>query len=273
MINYIYCYTNQVNGKKYVGQTNNLNRRIREHKSHALNPNNANYNNILHKAIRKYGYDNFSIEVLETLFNQDYQTVDQRETYWIEQMQSLISQHGYNVLEGGRNATHSLLSRDTIAEIKSQIKQGVNYTVLSAKYGISKTFLSDINSGKFFYDENEIYPLFKYRIDDDLYRALIEDLEKPELTFKQLSEKYELAESTVKKFNYGQLRQGFYDGEYPIRKITPEDYKAELIIDLLLNTSMPKKDIVKLVNSSDETVRRINLGLTHHQDELTYPLR
>ena len=177
------------------------------------------------------------------------------------------------MLEGGKNATHSLLSIDTIAEIKSQIKQGVNYTVLSAKYGISKTFLSDINSGKFFYDENEIYPLFKYRIDDDLYRALIEDLEKPELTFKQLSEKYELAESTVKKFNYGKLKQGFYNGTYPIRKITPEDYKAELIIDLLLNTSMPKKDIVKLVNSSDETVRRINLGLTHHQDELTYPLR
>ena len=36
-MNYIYCYTNKINQHKYVGQTNNLNRRVREHRSCVFN--------------------------------------------------------------------------------------------------------------------------------------------------------------------------------------------------------------------------------------------
>ena len=273
MINYIYCYTNLINNKKYIGQTNNLERRIREHKSHSFNPNNPNYNNIIHKAIRKYGYENFSIEVIETLIDKTYEQVNDREIYWIDQLKTLISQNGYNVLEGGKNAQHTLLKENDIKDIKEMIKKGTPYTKICNTFGLSKTFISDINTGRFFFEENEIYPLFKYRIDDDTYDMLIEDLEKPELTFKQLSVKYDMAESTIKKFNYGTLRPGFYSGTYPIRKLTPEKYKAQKIIDYLLNTNLSKKEIIRLTNSSDETVRRINLGITQRQDDLTYPLR
>lgn len=33
MIGYIYCYKNVLNGKIYIGQTYDINRRITEHKS------------------------------------------------------------------------------------------------------------------------------------------------------------------------------------------------------------------------------------------------
>lgn len=36
-MNYIYCYTNKINGHQYVGQTNNVERRKREHRSCANN--------------------------------------------------------------------------------------------------------------------------------------------------------------------------------------------------------------------------------------------
>ena len=36
-MNYIYCYTNKINGHQYVGQTNDVERRKREHRSCALN--------------------------------------------------------------------------------------------------------------------------------------------------------------------------------------------------------------------------------------------
>ena len=273
MINYIYCYTNLVNNKKYVGQTDNLDRRIREHKSCSFNLKSVNYNDKIHQAIRKYGLENFSIEVLEILSNKTYDEVNDREGYWIKEKKSLISQHGYNVLDMGRNAWRSFLSQENVKEIKDLIKRGVPYTDICNKYAISKTFVSNINAGFHFTDGNENYPLYRYRISNDIYDALIEDLEKPELTFKQLAEKYNLGESTVKKFNYGTLQNGYYNGEYPIRKITPSQYKANLIIDYLLNTSLSKKEIVKLTNSSDETVRRVNLGLTNKKEDLKYPLR
>jgi hypothetical protein len=58
------------------------------------------------------------------------------------------------------------------------------YSEIQKAYPISKTFISDINNGKSFFDDKEIYPLYSYRISNDIYDALIEDLVKPELTFK-----------------------------------------------------------------------------------------
>lgn len=272
--NYIYCYTNKINSKKYVGQTNNVMRRHNEHMSTAFNSKSVNYNNVFHRALRKYGIDNFNFEILEILNDKSSAEVDEREAFWIKEKHSLVSEHGYNVLEGGRsNGSTTFLSKEAIKDIKAMIKSKTAYDEICKKYGISKTFISDINSGRFFFEENEIYPLCAYRIDKDTYDLLIEDLEKPELTFKELSKKYGLGESTVKKFNYGSLRPGYYNGEYPIRKVTPSEYRAEKIIDLLLNSSYTKSEIVKLTNSSNETVRCINLGKLHHRDYLTYPLR
>lgn len=274
MINYIYCYTNIINNKKYIGQTNNLDRRIREHKSNAFNPKSVNYNSIIHKAFRKYGYENFTLTILEILENENEEKVNEREIYWIKEKQSLISQHGYNILDGGKNKFwKSVFTPQEIENIKKLIKEKNPYDIIVQEYGVSKTFISDINNGKYFYNDKEQYPLCSYRIDDDTYSLLIEDLEKPELTLKQLAEKYNLAESTVKKFNYGTLRPGYYKGEYPIRKITPQDYKADLAIDYLINSNLSKKEIYQLVGISEETLRKINLGERHKKDYLTYPLR
>ncbi len=63
----IYCYTNKINGKKYVGQTNSEKRRLNEHKSNAFNEKSVNYNSIFHKAIRKYGWESFEYEKLEEI--------------------------------------------------------------------------------------------------------------------------------------------------------------------------------------------------------------
>lgn len=274
MVFYIYKYTNLINNKKYIGQTNNIDRRIREHKSNSFNPKSVNYNNKIHQAIRKYGYDNFKIEILEIINDVDnYDLVNEREQYWIKKEKSLLNQCGYNVLEGGKNCWRSFLSLDDIKKIKNMIRSEIPYSEIQQYYPISKTFISDINSGKYFFDSNELYPLCRYRISNEIYDALIEELVKPELTFKELAQKYGLSESTVKKFNYGKLQNGYFQGEYPIRKITPQEYKRLLIKDYLLNTNLSKKEIVSLTGTSDETVRRVNLGLIDKDNELKYPLR
>lgn len=53
-------------------------------------------------------------------------------------------------------------------------------------------FLKHLYGGLYFH-ENVIYPLYKYRIDYEIYDALIEDLLCPELSFKDLALKYGLA--------------------------------------------------------------------------------
>ena len=90
-------------------------------------------------------------------------------------------------------------------DIKNMIIKKSSYNDIVEKYGISKAFISGINLGLYFHDDSIKYPLTPYRIDVDTYDCLIEDLEKPELTLKELAIKYNLSESTVKKFNYGTL--------------------------------------------------------------------
>lgn len=274
MTGYIYCYTNLTNQKKYIGQTNNYQRRINEHKSCSFNPKSVNYNNLLHKAIRKYGHENFLIELLEELPNATQEQVDEREAFWIKEKRSLFNQNGYNLLEGGKGNVHrSFLTKEQIIDIKNMIIEKTPYDIICTKYSISKTFVSDINRGKYFSEDNENYPLCPYRIDKDTYDLLIEELEKPELNFREIAEKFDLAQSTVKKFNYGTLRPGYYSGEYPIRKITPQDYKASIAIDLLVNTDLSKTEILQKAGISEETLRKINLGIRHKVESYEYPLR
>ena len=59
----IYCYTNKINGKKYVGQTIHPEKRKWEHSK-------AYDDSIFHRAIRKYGFDAFDYEVIEECENE-----------------------------------------------------------------------------------------------------------------------------------------------------------------------------------------------------------
>lgn len=59
---YIYKITNNINGKIYIGQTiGAIEKRFAEHKNAAKNG--CRY--ALHRVIRKYGIENFSIEEIE----------------------------------------------------------------------------------------------------------------------------------------------------------------------------------------------------------------
>ena len=85
----IYCITCTVNGKQYVGSSNNIQRRMRAHKY------NAGCNNhgvpLLYDDIRLYGLRFFIIEILELCLQRD---LSDRENYWIEALATRVT--GYN---------------------------------------------------------------------------------------------------------------------------------------------------------------------------------
>lgn len=92
----IYKIVNKINNKVYVGQAVDIKRRLSEHKSYSFNPNHNSYNYAIHRAIRKYGIENFSFEIIEEC---SIEQLDEREKYWIKQLNS--QQLGYNMTEGG----------------------------------------------------------------------------------------------------------------------------------------------------------------------------
>ena len=100
----IYKITNKINGKIYIGQSNNIKRRFLEHTYRDKLP--------IDMAIKKYGKDNFSFEILEEC---SLEELNEKETYWIKKLKSL--EYGYNCTVGGdQQATGSYNGRAILTE-------------------------------------------------------------------------------------------------------------------------------------------------------------
>jgi hypothetical protein len=126
--------------------------------------------------------------------------------------------------------------------------------------------------GTKFKNENLTYPLHQYYKTFDQYEKLFDLLKNSLKTFKEIAEELNLRESTVKKINYGKL-QFQKDIDYPIRKTSSIKAKADLIKDLLINSELSGEEIKKIAKCSGQTINRINLGETHFDSKLNYPLR
>lgn len=89
-------------GGKYIGKTTKREtERWSDHNYEAYNKKSNDYNTILNKAIRKYGADNFTVQILED--NIDNDLLGEREEYWINYYNTyyLNNNHGYNMTHGG----------------------------------------------------------------------------------------------------------------------------------------------------------------------------
>lgn len=101
---FIYCITNQVNGKQYIGQTTQtIYRRWITHKSESKLIKNNRY---LYNAFEKYGFDNFEItEIIKyehSDINKLFDELNKIEIYYIDKLKTL-KPNGYNMSLGGKN--------------------------------------------------------------------------------------------------------------------------------------------------------------------------
>lgn len=94
----IYLITNKINNKQYIGQSINIEKRVKEHFWKSTYQPDISYNSILHKAIRKYGKENFDWVILEEC---GVDCIDDKERYYIKKYNTLYP-NGYNILEGGQ---------------------------------------------------------------------------------------------------------------------------------------------------------------------------
>jgi hypothetical protein len=93
----VYKITNKQNGKIYIGITN---QGAQTRWLHHLYESRSGSDFPIHNAIRKYGVDNFQIEVIEVISG-DYDYLKEREVYWVKFYDSYNKEKGYNLTVGG----------------------------------------------------------------------------------------------------------------------------------------------------------------------------
>lgn len=114
----VYKHTNLINGKSYIGITNNLNIRWAGSGSRY-----KSYNSIFGRAIDKYGWDGFSHEVLESGLTRSEAV--ELEKYYIAHFRTNIYRHGnafgYNMTDGGDGICGAIYSDDTKKKISDAL--------------------------------------------------------------------------------------------------------------------------------------------------------
>lgn len=114
----IYKTTNLIDKKFYIG------------KDKYNNPNYIGSGKLLHKAIKKYGVENFQKEVIEECYTEEQ--LNEREKFWIKILNATDRKIGYNISiggEGGDTITNNPNKLDVKKKMSdSRLKSGLGFT-------------------------------------------------------------------------------------------------------------------------------------------------
>lgn len=276
MEKWIYKITNSINNKVYIGQSKNPIRRYKEHIAEAGKTDTIG----LYAAMRKYGINNFKIEIIEGPIN----NYNEREIYWIKQYDSF--NNGYNLTIGGdnppiltgENSSLATFSDEVILEVqKDLIFSTLSYNEISNKYSISTGYLTHINKGTCRKNNKFNYPLrnqSNYKKIDELNNIIIDQLINTSKSTESIARENNIDSLAVYYINKG-IRHRKDDIEYPIRidqeRISQTTF--EQIVNDLLDNKLKLSSIQDKYNLSKSTINRINSGKSYFRDYLSYPIR
>jgi len=117
---YIYKVINLINGKIYIGKAENVEERWQKHLSSAR----TNRGFVFHKAINKYGKDNWDISIIEKCESEKIAL--EREIFWIAKYKTNIckygSEFGYNLTDGGEGISGNVRSPESRQKMSESSK-------------------------------------------------------------------------------------------------------------------------------------------------------
>ena len=150
----IYKITNQVNKKVYIGQSQNISQRWKSHRKHYQKDDYPIY-----RAMRKYGIDNFSFEVIEEC---SLEELNDKEKYWIKYYDSHNSSNGYNLTDGGNTSMPLKLTKQQVKDIITLLSTTtLSQKEIGEKFNVTQRTISSINIGETWVQENISYPIRK----------------------------------------------------------------------------------------------------------------
>lgn len=146
MFGYIYKTTNNINGMMYIGQH-------RADKFVGLKY--IGSGTILESAVKKYGKENFTVEMIESCNSQD--ELNDREIYWIDYYDAVESPQYYNICLGGygcpapKGENHWNYGRHQTDKVKSKLSD----------FRTGKICITDGNANLWIDSESDIPDGFK----------------------------------------------------------------------------------------------------------------
>ena len=284
---YIYIIRNTINEKVYIGQAKDPESRWKGHLSEC---NQLLDNSIIHKAMNKYGYENFYMEILEG----PIENYNEREKFWISFFNS-ISPNGYNILEGGEEPpvrrgfsnNKSKINKEQLYEIYELLKNPhLTLTEIGSYYNYSPATIRAINQGKRYKQEDIQYPIRDFQLSGEAENMLNEQQVK--LVTEELIKSIETKESLNKisrrlNINNNQIykvNEGTYVSyrleniEYPIRKDLSVSLEVvQKIKNALMQGILSKQQIASKYKVSYSVVSNINSGRSYFDENLIYPLK
>jgi group I intron endonuclease len=230
----IYKITNKVNNKVYIGQTRyTLEFRWRQHQH-------KKDNTYFHNAIRKYGVDNFSIEILEEC---DVKDLNSREMFYIAKYDSF--KNGYNLTIGG-DGNRRLVLDDKYDEIKELYLSGFSSNKISDLYGVDKaSIVKLLKSLGVKIRSNAL------NINNQELQEIIRDY-KTGHSLKSIAKRYGCSPTGLKDF----LRKKGVDlkDKYEIIK---DKEAQEMLINDYLDNILRVEDIIKKYHCTYTTLKKI----------------
>ena len=282
----IYIIKNDINSKVYVGQAINVKQRFQSH----CKPSSSQDNDLVSRAIQKYGRNHFWYEILES----QIENYDQREKYWISYY-NCIRPNGYNISEGGdyppvQKGTHYPESKLTDKQLNELIYDlqytQLSYSQLSDKYDLSKSSIYEINNGKTYFNSEISYPIRTSKnpsgaLSDKQVLEIIELLKSSYLSYEEIGGQYGIEARAISRINRGIFHKQTSE-TYPIRigklgNNTPKLSYEQVteIIDLLVNSTLSLRQIAKKFGVEYKDILGIKNGTTklYRKKDLEYPLR
>lgn len=194
MRGFIYKITNNVNGKVYIGQTiQTIKERFYQHC--ATKCSDSVLNMAIHKAIKKYGKSNFTIEVIEEV---DKNSLNDREKFWIEYYNSY--NNGYNSTRGGQDSSTHCKELDTESIIK-EYNSGKSLRSIGNTFKVDKQTIKDL----LIRNNITLRTTRSYKLSQTDRISIIEDV-KSGIDRKLIMEKWSISKSYLSQLINGYRR-------------------------------------------------------------------